>query len=198
MMKVIALAALFIAAAAAAQTPAADLYVPPATARHFLIVSTAGTHGESTRWVTPGGVHMGRESLLLRGQASELDSTSHLGADKMLDRVAIRGFTPNGDAAETFSIAGAKATWKSPVDGATEPYASPKEYLAFGGTLDVLALAMEALVAAPDSSLAMLPGGTGACAAFDDLKPRTRQRPQDRQSLFGDGNFEFAHAGLVR
>lgn len=159
MKRGLVLAVGFIAAAAAAQTPVEKLNVPPANAQHFLIVSTAGKHGESTRWVTPAGVHMGRESLLLRGQASELDSAAHVGADKMLDRVAIRGFTPNGDAAETFTIAGAKATWKSPVDGTTEPYGSPKEYLAFGGTLDVLALAMEALVAAPDKSLPLLPGG---------------------------------------
>jgi imidazolonepropionase-like amidohydrolase len=159
MKMAIALTAGFMAAAAAAQTPPADLNVPPGNAQHFLIVSSAGKHGESTRWVTPAGVHMGRESVLLRGQASELDSASHLGADKMLDRVAIRGFTPNGDAAETFSIAGAQATWKSPVDGATASYASPQEYLAFGGTLDVLALAMEALVAAPSRSLPLLPGG---------------------------------------
>ena len=154
-----ALAAWFISAAAAAQTPAAKLSVAPAKAQHFVIVSSAGRHGESTRWVTPAGVHWGRESLLLRGQASELDSAAHLGADKMLDRVTIRGFTPNGDAAETFAVAGARATWKSPVDGATLGYTSPKEYLAFGGTFDVLALALEAVVAAPEHTLGLLPGG---------------------------------------
>ncbi len=159
MKRGLVLAAGFIAAATAAQTPVAKLSAPPANAQHYLIVSTAGKHGESTRWVAPGGVHMGRESLLLRGQASELDSASHLGADKMLDRLTVRGFTPNGDAAETFSIAGSRATWKSPVDGATQSYGSPQEYLAFGGTLDVLALALEATLAAPDHSLALLPGG---------------------------------------
>ena len=107
--------------AAAAPTPVSDLAKPPADAQRFTIMSTAGRHGWSTRWVTADGQHMARESLLLRGQVFEVDSASHLGADGMMDRVAVRGFTPNGDAGETFAIAGGEATWKSPVDAASAP-----------------------------------------------------------------------------
>ena len=59
---------------------------------------------------------MGRESMQLRGQIFEMDSTARLGADGMLESVTVRGFTPNGDAAEQFDIAGGNASWKSPVD----------------------------------------------------------------------------------
>jgi cytosine/adenosine deaminase-related metal-dependent hydrolase len=147
------------AAIAAAQTPMSDLATPPAAALHFTVLSTAGKHGESTRWTTPDGMRMGRESIVLRGQVFEVDSASHAGGDGMLDRVTIRGFTPNGDAAESFVIAGGRATWKSPVDGASTAYAAPALYVAFGGPIDLTADLAERLIAASDKSLALLPAG---------------------------------------
>jgi hypothetical protein len=48
----------------------------------------------------------------------------------MLDQVTVRGFTPTGDVAESFAIAGQRATWKSPVDSGTKAYAAPAEYIA--------------------------------------------------------------------
>ena len=155
------LAALSLAATAAASapTPTADLARPPPGAQQFTIMSTAGKHGWSARWMAGDGRHMARESLLLRGQAFELDSASHLGADGMLDKVVIRGSTPNGDAAETFAITAGKADWQSPVDEASAAYRTPAEYVAFGGPMDLNAVLIEALVAAPDKSLPLLPGG---------------------------------------
>lgn len=159
----IVVAALLLAHAAAAaglpQTSVRDLAKPPAAALHFTVLSTAGTHGESTRWTTPDGIRMGRESFVLRGQVFETDSASHVGSDGMLDRVTIRGFTPNGDAAESFVVAGGRATWKSPVDGASTAYTAPALYAAFGGPIDVTADLVERLIAAPGRSLALLPAG---------------------------------------
>jgi Amidohydrolase family len=147
------------AAATAAQTPVSNLAKPPAAALHFTVLSTAGKHGESTRWTTPDGIRMGRESFVLRGQVFETDSASHAGSDGMLDRVTIRGVTPNGDAAESFVIAGGQATWQSPVDGASAAYTAPALYVAFGGPIDLTADLAERLIAAPDRSLALLPAG---------------------------------------
>jgi Amidohydrolase family len=147
------------AAVPAAQTSVAELAKAPAAAQHFTVLSTAGKHGESTRWTTPDGMLMGRESIVLRGQVFELDSAAHAGSDGMLDRVTIRGFTPNGDAAESFVIAGGRATWKSPVDGASAAYAAPALYAAFGGPVDLTADLAERLLVSPDQSLALLPAG---------------------------------------
>ena len=114
----IALVALMLAGTAMAQTPVADLAKPPPDAQQFTILSTAGRHGQSMRWTAPDGARMGRESLLLRGQVFETDSAARLGADHMLERVTIRGVTPNGDAAESFTVVGGKATgrarWTAP------------------------------------------------------------------------------------
>jgi imidazolonepropionase-like amidohydrolase len=153
--------ALLASASVAQAGPAtlADLAKPPADAQQFTIMSTAGVHGHSARWVNPDGVHMGRESLNLRGQIFETDSATHLGADGMIDALTIRGFTPQGDAAESFAIAGGKASWKSQVDAGSAPYAKPEMYSAFGGPMDVNIVFMNALLAAPGRTLAMLPGG---------------------------------------
>ncbi len=150
---------LAVSSLALAQTATEQLATPPATAQHFTIMSKAGKHGTSDRWTGSDGARMGRESLVLRGQVFEVDSTAHVGGDGMLDHVVIRGHTPNGDAAESFDIKGGMASWKSPVDASSSPYRGPAEYNSFGGTNDLGADFFEALLAAPDKSLAMLPGG---------------------------------------
>ena len=127
------------ASATTTTTATAHLAKPPPAALHFTIMSSAGKHGESMRWTAADGTRKGRESFVLRGQVFELDSAAYAGNDGMLDRVSIHGFTPNGDAAESFVIAGGRATWKSPVDGASAPYAAPAFYVAVGGPIDLLA-----------------------------------------------------------
>jgi imidazolonepropionase-like amidohydrolase len=159
MRTLLTLTALFICTAATGQTPASQLAKPPANALHYLILSTAGHHGTSDRWVTSDGVHMARESMNLRGQAFELDSAAHFGPDGMLDRVTVRGFTPNGDAAETFAMADGQANWKSQVDAGSKAYAAPAMYASFGGPVDLNADLLDALLAAPGKSLALLPSG---------------------------------------
>jgi len=117
---------------------------------------------------------MGRESFLLRGQVFETDSASHVGADGVLDRVTIRGFTPERGCGREFRDRGGRATWKSPVDGGSTAYTAPAEYAAFGGPIDLTADLAERLVASRDRSLALLPAG------------RARAEPLG-QGVVGDG-----------
>ena len=156
---VCAIALALVAPMTWAQVPVDQLTKPPADARRFTIMSTAGKHGQSARWAKADGTRMGRESILLRGQVFEVDSAAHFGPDGMIDHAVVRGFTPNGDAAETFSVTHGGASWTSPVDKGAAPYATPAMYNAFGGPMDLTADVVEALIAAPGKSLAMLPGG---------------------------------------
>ena len=95
MRRWLVLAGLTMAVASAlAQVPASELAKPPAEARHFVIQSTGGKHGDSWTWVAPDGARMGRESMNLRGQVFELDSTARAGADGLPSSVVIRGVTP--------------------------------------------------------------------------------------------------------
>jgi imidazolonepropionase-like amidohydrolase len=156
--------------AALSQTPAADLTRPPAGAQRFVIQSTGGTHGESWSWITADGTRMGRESLNLRGQVWEIDYSGKAGADGMPESVAIRGVTPSGDAAESFTRSAAGYSWKSPVDGGNAAYAAPAFYSTFGGPIDTTAWAIEALLKAPGRTLALLPGGTARAEKLTSLE----------------------------
>jgi hypothetical protein len=87
-------------------------------------MSTGGKHGDSWAWTLPDGTRMSRESLNLRGQVWEIDTSVASGTDGMPARLVVRGVTPQGDAAEIFTIAGGQATWQSPVDKGATAYAA--------------------------------------------------------------------------
>jgi imidazolonepropionase-like amidohydrolase len=143
-----------------AQVPVEQLAKPPKDAREFTILSTSGVNGHSYMWTAPDGTRMSRESILLRGQTWEIDQEVKLGPDRMPSLWVVRGFTPNGDAAETFRIEGHHASWKSPVDEGESNYTSPAFYNSMGGTTaDGTAIFLEDLLAAPNKSMPMLPGG---------------------------------------
>jgi imidazolonepropionase-like amidohydrolase len=158
-----------VASAALAQTPATDLAKPPANAHHFVIESTGGKHGDSWSWIAANGNRMGRESMNLRGQVFEVDSEGKAGADGMPWAVAIRGVTPSGDAAETFTISAASARWKSPIDAGSARYSGPAFYSPQGGPIDLTAWFFEALLARPDKTLNLLPGGKAHAEKLTDL-----------------------------
>jgi imidazolonepropionase-like amidohydrolase len=163
-------AAALLSSAGLAQVPVAELARPPANARHFVIQSTGGTHGDSWMWVTADGTRMGRESMNLRGQVFELDSSGRPGADRMPATLTVRGATPQGDAAETFTIADGHARWKSQVDAGSASYAAPAFYTSQGGPIETTAWFLEALLAQPDKTLTLLPGGKAQAARLTDLE----------------------------
>ncbi|HWE45403.1 MAG TPA: amidohydrolase family protein [Caulobacteraceae bacterium] len=156
----ILLAAQLAASAASAQPTVDQLSKPPADAERFVIASKSATLGHSAIWRLPDGTMRVRDSLNLRGQMFESDDTIRIGTAHVPVTVDIRGFTPSGDAAESFSVANGEATWKSKVDEGHAPFATPALYVPLGGGFLLSpALAAEALAAAPDHTLALLPGG---------------------------------------
>ena len=156
--------------AVAAPVAVEQLAKPPANAQQYSIVSKAGTHGHTAAWTLPDGTQVSRGTLNLRGQLFELDETVKFGPDHMPSSWVVRGFTPQGDAAETFTVAGGRATWKSQIDAGSAAYASPALYLPAGGgfTFGTSILA-EAILAAPDKSLALLPGGKARAERLTQL-----------------------------
>jgi imidazolonepropionase-like amidohydrolase len=164
------------------QVKVGDLAKPPADAQQLTIMSTAGVHGHSTQWSGPDGMRYGRESLLLRGQVFETDSSARLGPDGMIEHLTIRGFTPTGDAGETFDIKNGVATWKSPIDAGSAKYQSVAMYNPVGGPMDLSAVLFEALIAAPGQSLAMLPGGQAHAAPLTTLTVGTGAKKQTIQA----------------
>ena len=153
-----------------AQVPVDQLDKPPAGAKVFTILSTSGTNGKAFLWTTRDGAHMSRESILLRGQVWELDQSLKFGSDGMPSAMIVRGVTPQGDAAETFEVHDGKASWKSPVDAGSHSYNSAALYVPEGGTSSgSTQLLIETLLASPDKSIALLPGGRARAERLTDV-----------------------------
>ena len=166
--NILTLALLFTSMTGLAQVPVDQLAKPPADAQPYTILSTAGTHGKAFIWTTPDGSQWSRESILLRGQVWEMDQSIKLGADGMPSALVVRGVTPQGDAAETFTITDGIASWKSPVDSGHQPYHSAF-YVAEGGTNSGgTQVFMEALLKSPDKSMPLLPGGRARAEKLTD------------------------------
>jgi hypothetical protein len=157
--SVIVCVAMLLSSTVLAQTPTDQLAKPPADARHYVIQSTGGKHGDSYAWVNADGTRMARESMNLRGQVWELDYSGTAGPDGMPVKMTIRGVTPTGDAAETFEISGGTASWKSQIDSGSAAYTAPAFYASMGGPFDTSAWFLEKLLAAPGRTMKLLPGG---------------------------------------
>src|SRR5882672_5946336 len=153
-----------------AQVPAAELAKPPADARHYIIQSTGGKHGDSWSWVSADGTRMGRESMDLRGQVWEMDSSGTPGADGLPAAITIRGVAPEGDAAESFSIEGGTAKWRSPVDSGSAAYSGHAFYASQGGPIDTTAWFLDRLLASPNRTLELLPGGKAHAELLTSLE----------------------------
>ena len=130
----ILLAACAPSALLAAPTPKEQLMVPPAGATHYVVVSMAGKHGDQWAWAMPDGSLATRYSQSLRGWITETDEVMTVGADGLPTKITIRGVTPDGDAAEIFTIDDGKARWTSAADSG-ETSAAAAFYLATGGPI---------------------------------------------------------------
>src|SRR5688572_7201841 len=115
-----------------AQVPVDQLAKPPADAKRYVIMSTAGKHGEASEWTAPDGTRWARASLVLRGQVWEIDEAVKLGSDGMIERYTARGVSPQGDIGESFAVAGGKAEWKSQIDQGSAAYTAPAIYYPAG------------------------------------------------------------------
>ncbi|MEI6457298.1 MAG: amidohydrolase family protein [Pseudomonadota bacterium] len=157
---VLLLCAVSMAAHASAQSTTNQLLVPPADARHFVIQSSAGAHGESWLWRTAEGGWAGRESLNLRGMVSELDLDGQNDAGGLPRRVTIHGVTPSGDATEVFARTGDQSHWQSPTDEGRVEHADARFYSPLGGpAAATTAWFMETLLQQPQHHLHLLPSG---------------------------------------
>jgi imidazolonepropionase-like amidohydrolase len=153
-------------APALAQVPTDQLAKPPANAETWFITSSAGKHGQSQRWTSADGARWSRESLGLRGFVTEIDQELRFAKNGALTSLIVRGTVPEGDAAETYSVANGKYTFKSPVDDGTGDVRPGLFYSTFGGTIDSSVALLDAMLKAPGRALDLLPSGR---AHIEDL-----------------------------
>lgn len=165
-----ALTVVLSAIGAQAQVAASVLAKPPASARHFVIRSTGGKHGDSWSWILPDGSRAGRERMNLRGMVWDMDYRGTPTATGIPATISIRGVTPSGDASETLAIAGDTAKWKSPIDTGSASNASGAFYVTVGGPVDTWAWFIERLLASPDKSMKLLPSGEARASKLTTLE----------------------------
>lgn len=161
MRRILFASLLAIAASTATAEPISkdQLMTAPAGARHYTFSSIAGKHGDVWSWTMPDGRIAYRMSMSLRGWVTETDEVMTLGPDKRPTAIAIRGYTDQGDATETFDVdAGGVARWKTVIDSGSAPFAG-KRYNTYGGPPLAAERDVDALVAAGDKGIDMLPGG---------------------------------------
>ncbi len=203
-----ALACLVATPSSNAQDATANLARPPANAETWVIASTAGRHGTSQRW-TADGVRWSRESILLRGFVTELDQQMRVGGDGALQSITVRGVTPSGDAAETFSVTNGRYQFRSPVDSGEGALPAGVFYSTFGGTLDGTIAFIDYLRSRPDHAMQLLPGGR---AELVQLTTRSVSNGRETKNLTAyavvgvglgpfpvwyDGDRFFAFAGFL-
>ena len=212
-MRRILLASLLAATASiagAASTPKEQLMTPPAGARHYTISSTAGKHGDVWSWTMPDGRVAYRMSMSLRGWVTETDELVTFAPDKRPATIAIRGYTDSGDATEDFAVdPNGTASWKTVVDSGSAPFGA-KRYNTYGGPWLAGEMDINALVAAGDKGIDLLPSGH---ASIRIGQPVEIDGPQGKKTvklafitgygftpspvwLDGDNHF-FGNAGVI-
>lgn len=165
----------------------AQLMTPPADARHYTISSSAGKHGDNWSWTMPDGRVAYRMSMNLRGWITEVDEAVTLGADRRMTAAAIRGFTDVGDATEDFSVdPDGLAHWKTIVDAGSAPFGS-KRYSTYGGPWLAGELDTEALVAAGEKGIDLLPTGHAAISIGQPVQIVGPQGPRTVKLAFITG-----------
>jgi len=189
-MRRMLLAALLSACASAAiadPTPKEQLLKPPAGARHYTISSTAGKHGDVWSWTMPDGKLAYRMSMSLRGWVTEDDEVLTLGPDGRPTAIAIRGFTDSGDATEDFSVdSNGVAHWKTSVDSGSAPLGS-KRYSTYGGPWLAGDKDIEALVAAGDKGIDLLPNGHASLSIGQPVQINGPEGPKTVKLAFVKG-----------
>ena len=165
--------------------------VPPGGARHYPITSSAGKHGDIWSWTLPDGRIAYRMSMNLRGWITEVDEVAKLGADQRPTSIVIRGFTDQGDATESFAVDGAGAGhWRTVVDSGAAPFGG-KRYNTYGGPWLASELDINALVAAGDKGIDLLPGGHASIAIGQSVQIAGPNGPKMVKLAFISG-YDFA------
>lgn len=209
-MLLASLLAATVSFAVAAPMSKEGLSTPPADARHYTISSTAGKHGDIWSWARPGGRIAYRMSMSLRGWVTEEDELVTLGGDRRPTAISVRGYTDQGDATEDFTVdAGGVAHWKTVVDSGSAPFGS-RRYNAYGGPWLASEMDVEALVAAGDKGVDLLPTGHASITIGQSARIDGPHGPKTVKLAFlrgydfapspvwldGDNHF-FGNAGVI-
>jgi imidazolonepropionase-like amidohydrolase len=147
--------------------PKEQLLVPPAGARHYVIVSDAAKHGDIWQWTQADGSIASRMSMSLRGWITETDGVLRKGADGFPEAITIRGVSPNGNAAESFTMTDGVARWAAAADRGESRERG--FYQSVGGPSLLDDHFFEMLAKAGDKGVPLLPSGRAVLTPSDTV-----------------------------
>lgn len=178
--------------------PKEQLLVPPVNAAHYVVVSDSAKHGDIWIWTRADGSIASRHSQSLRGWISETDGVLSKAPDGLPTAITIRGVSPDGDAAETFSVApDGVARWKAAAD--TGESRARGFYIANGGPPLLDMHLIELLSRAGSAGVPLLPTGRATLTLTD--KSATVNGPggpaQVRLAFLRGMGMSRRHCGLI-
>lgn len=185
-MKHVLLAAFLASASSVAladPVPKEDLYAVPEGAGEWVVVSNSNTHGSEFVWDSAPGETRYRKSQSLRGWITETDATVRLDDKGYPTFIEVRGYTPDGDAAETFSVEDGTAKWA--VGDDTGSVDAGAFYLSKGGPTLMISSLAEALH--DHGSLDLLPSGKVTLRASKEVAIEDESGDRAIQLHFIDG-----------
>jgi imidazolonepropionase-like amidohydrolase len=135
----------------------------------------------------PDGRRAYRMSMSLRGWITEDDEVITAGADGRPTAIAVRGYTDSGDVAEDFNVdSSGVAHWKTTVDSGSAPYSS-KRYNTYGGPWLAGEGDIDALIAAGDKGVDLLPNGHAGVTLGQSVQINGPQGPKTVKLAFIKG-----------
>lgn len=142
---------------------------PPADAQTFVILSLSSVHGSAVVWRRVDGAIVSRQSLLLRGMATEIEQTIELAPNGVPERIVVRGFSPRGPVSETFSVRDGVASWETSLDSGSMPYNGSAQYVPLHRTWADEVYWARSLHEAPGRTLPVLPRGARQMSKLTDI-----------------------------
>jgi hypothetical protein len=153
---------------------------PPPGAQTWAVISSAGRNGQAVLWKASDGSRWSRETILLRGQNTDVEEQMRVDANGQLRELRIWGSTPEGLANEQYHATDRGYTFVSPGgrgSGKREPNLA---YLPFGGTIENTIWLAERLQKAENHTLRLIPSSR---ATLRLLTTATVHRRNENKSL---------------
>ena len=162
-------------------------------AQHFIIESTGGKHGDSWIWADGNGNRRGRESMNLRGQVFELDSRAKREPTACLDVPGPRRHSARRCGGDVHDYGGRRTMEESGRRRDRGLFGARRFTSRRADRSTLTAWILETLLARPDKSLDLLPGGKAHAAKLTDLAVGDWRRQADHHAL-GDHRHPYLSA----
>lgn len=138
-----------------------ELDPAPAGAQRFALLSASGIIGSATAWTSREGTRTWRETTGVGAQRTTTLESIEFGMDGMPRRLTVEVGTGTTQVVESFRQENRTSSWTNPYEEVRATVSQPAFYVPATGSVVAFGQALlEAVLAAPGHSLALMPEGT--------------------------------------